>query len=97
MTILITILMIIIGVLLGLGTAWGALFALNRTSKLLWPVTGIFGGLGSVAAIQLLSWGPTIADVSLIPAIVGAVVLALVSVYGFYIIKNYFHNMRTKN
>lgn len=45
-------------------------------------IIGVFlGGLGSVAADQLLNYGPTLFDSNFIPAFVGAIVLSFVGVY----------------
>lgn len=87
----------ILGVLLGLGTAWICLFATARSSTILWPVAAVFGGLGAVSGNQLLSWGPALGSMYILPVVTGGIVMAFVSVCGFYIVRNYFKVLRKKD
>lgn len=87
----------ILGILLGLGTAWICLFATARSSKVLWPIAAVFGGLGSVPGNQLLSWGPSIGSMAILPVIAGGIVMSFVSIGGFYIIRNYFRALRKRD
>lgn len=83
MTILVNI---IIGVIMGIAIVGVANFLKkpqdNKAKQISFGVVGVlFGALGSVAADQLLIYGPNFLGVSLLPSMVGGLVLAFVVVY----------------
>lgn len=84
------------GVTIIVGIIFGALWSLvvnvvsKRKSAVLWGINIVLGALGAVAANQLLVWGPFVLGLSIIPTIVGAVVLAMVGTYGYIKVRDHY-------
>lgn len=76
---------IVIGLVFGLGTAYLANLIKRPASTVkTWValVSGlVFGALGAVSADQLLTYGAQVAGISIVPAIVGSIVLAFVVLF----------------
>lgn len=80
-----------IAVNIAIGLVAGGIVALlaNKISKpatkvrsmITYGLGMIFGALGAQAADQLLDYGPTMLGSSLLPAVVGGIVLAFVVIY----------------
>lgn len=79
----ITIVSIIVGIIIaGLWTLVVDLVAKER-SGMLWVINLVLGALGAVAANQLLIYGPMVLGISILPALVGSLVLAMVATFTF--------------
>lgn len=79
----ITIVAIIIGVVFGALWTLGIDVIRKNRSVLLWGINIVLGALGAVAANQLVIFGPLILGIYAVPAIIGAIVLAMVGTYGY--------------
>ncbi|MFC4771300.1 hypothetical protein [Enterococcus hermanniensis] len=89
---------IIFAILIGavMGWLWTLLVSKirGRSTNLLLGINSIFGALGAVSANQLLVYGPDLLDLSIIPTIVGAIVLSIVVTYGYFYATNKLEKIR---
>ncbi|MHC5375199.1 hypothetical protein ACYSNU_15635 [Enterococcus sp. LJL120] len=77
----ITIVSIIVGIIVA--GLWTLLvdFISKERSGMLWAINLVLGALGAVAANQLLVYGPMVLGISILPALVGSLVLAMIATY----------------
>ena len=78
---------IILGIIIGLIVSGIWTFIIEYLSKdrnlILWGINIVLGALVAVAANQLVVYGPMILGISIVPSIVGALVLAMIATYTF--------------
>jgi len=79
----ITIVSIIVGIVFGGLCSFVVKAVAKKSSIVLLVLNCIFGALGAVAANQLLVYGPIILGLSIVPTIVGAIVLSIVVTYAY--------------
>lgn len=79
---------LIIGIVIGGVCTWLIKVMTKKDNLILLGLNCLLGALGSIAATKLVLFGPILFGVSIVPAIVGALVLDFLVTYVFIKVSN---------